>query len=364
MLEILIITVLLGVIIHSVSIKNQVERGNVIYSRAPMKEVYEPDTSVVLETVLVNKSKFPVFHLQMKEFFPLSAKVMSGADLSEIKGVKAEEKDNKITSSVYIGGRQKLKRRIRVSISRRGVYSFHGSKLLIGDILGFYQKSYDVDDESEVLILPRRIELDSVINTVINKYEEVTLRRMLIEDNMSVRGFRDYRMSDPMKTISWTQTAKSRRLITKEFDSLSDKSVSIVLDVSYIFDGDMPTYSRRQEFCISAVRTLVEHFSEQGISYTFITNALTPDRKHKYQVAYDGGRKIDALLEVLARLKIVSMLSTEDILMEASKEGHLIVFICPQRQESVLRVLNDLEHSRGITLVRLFADQEARDDAA
>ena len=68
-----------------------------------------------------------------------------------------------------------------------------------------------------------------------------------------MRGYREYTGREPMRQISWTQSAVRNELIVKQFDPVWAQSVLIVLDTEY--HGDFDRFGAQLEYLFSLTRT-------------------------------------------------------------------------------------------------------------
>lgn len=54
---------------------------------------------------------------------------------------------------------------------------------------------------------------------------------------MLIRGFREYTGREPLRSISWVQSARQSRFLVKEQENMTDLSCTILLDVECRDDG-------------------------------------------------------------------------------------------------------------------------------
>lgn len=392
MLGILILLVLTGTTLQAISVRNRLGfdlSDKIEYRRNPQSnraEVFEP---ITLETVIVNHSRIPLFQLTLDEPLPQYAMLRSmhdahgtsdsGQALSEPKngtleperggdlvldehrrvlGLIVRSDDYSLKSSVYLGGKQLLRRKTRISFTMRGTYRLDESKLLMGDFIGFTMQHLKTGNASEIVVYPAKLADAPLVDSTINYLGEIMRERTLFEDTLSTRGYRDYSSSDPMKNISWKQSARTGRLIVREFDRLSDAAVTIVLDLSYLFDGDRDNYIRLLEFCYSACRTIIEILTERGESFVFTTNAHTPDRKTVYSVT-PGRTQLSELLELLARTKSMARISTYRLLKDIETP---IIYIGLKRTAESEGRLDALRMEKHIRSHRIYAEEHVDSD--
>lgn len=403
MVGILILLVLIGLVLQSFSLRDRWGfriSESIEYSRYPKTNQTEPGEPVVLETLVVNRSRLPIFQLAIREPLPKYAVlkamnaseqaklwVQSGGDFNSDAGLFAEKNSELCTdkeksdsgvnaknlknqggrlevssdgyelkSSVYLGARQMLRRRTRIEFPMRGVYNLGKPELYHGDFIGFAMKKIKTGNSSELVVYPAKIQDDALSRSVIDYLGEVQRERTLYEDILSTRSYREYTTDDPMKRISWTQSAKSGRLIVREFDHLGDDAVTLVYDLSYVFDGDRDRYILLLEYGYSLSRTLIETLMEDGVAFSFLTNAHTPDKKEAYRIA-PGRTPLPYILEILGRTKSMALFSTHHLLRQAALENKALIYIGLTRTSETEKKLDALYSERGIRSLRIYADE-------
>lgn len=403
MLGILILLVVTGLVLQSFSLRDRWGfriSDSIEYSRHPKADHTEPGEPVELETLLINHSKLPIFQLNIREPLPKYAvlkamnasdyrklSVQSGGDFNSGAGLFAEENSElcsgkaksgtdvsaeslrnqggrlevssdgyQLSGSVYLGGRQILRRRTLIEFPMRGVYDLGKPELYHGDFIGFAMKKIKNGNSSEVVVYPEKIQDHALAQSVIDYLGEVQRERTLYEDSLSTRSYRDYTTDDPMKLISWKQSAKAGRLIVREFDRLGDDAVTLVFDLSYVFDGERNRYISLLEYGYSLSRTFIETLIENGSSFAFMTNAHTPDKKTAYRIVA-GRTPLPYLLEILGRTKSMALFSTHDLLRQAAQENKAMIYIGLTRTPEVEKNLDALYSERGIRTLRIYADE-------
>lgn len=391
MLGFFILVVILGMTLQSISMRDRLgfQIANLVeYHRSPQVRETEAGVPVVLETIITNHSRAPLFQLTISEPLPQyivlkampdtdserSAKGMNedeaelttlverggvlGIDLlNRLKRLEVQSNSYEMKSSLYISGKQRVRRKTLVEFQLRGVYTFAESELWNGDFLGLHTNLISKGNRSEIVVYPPRIKDLTAIASILDYLGEQHYDHTLYEDTLSTRSYRDYLPSDPMKYISWKQSAKRQSLVVREFDRICDDAVNIVLDISYRYTGDRTQYRSYLEYCFSAVRTLIDELHDTGTSFVFATNAFTPDRQQVYRVT-NGQMDITRLYEILGRAKNVEMIPTGHLLARVSETNRSIVFIGMSRTTENMRLLNAMKNERGIRSYCLFADEE------
>ena len=187
--------------------------------------------------------------------------------------------------------------------------------------------------------------------------EEIARKKQLLEDTISVCGYDPYTGREPMRQISWTQSAVRRELIVKRFDPVWKQSVRIVLDVQ--FHGE-PEYNQlRRELCFSIARTVCEELEQQQIGYRLITNAALSSGISCFQSEGGMGGSYRKILYALGAAKgdaVCSLHETMSIACADTARQELIVLIAARQDEKVAREVAKAKAYAGAQIVTLFAD--------
>jgi hypothetical protein len=240
--------------------------NNLKYSRSFSKSVVEIDEEFEVETTMENNKYLPVSFLQISEDYPslLSYKQ------KPLKMINVDEAANVYTMTMLPF--QRVKRRYKVSASKRGRYLCKDVTLLVGDLLGLQMYRQPLEFLHEFVVLPQKANLEEAIVSYGDYNGDVSVRRWIIEDPILTVGVRDYTGLEPQKSIHWPSSLKGGRLMVKKFDFTTDNRVMIVLNVETFKPFWMNIDHKRIEKCISMIRTIVEEFEEQGIPYGFWGN--------------------------------------------------------------------------------------------
>ncbi len=65
---------------------------------------------------------------------------------------------------------------------------------------------------------------------------DISVNRFIFEDPMLTVGFSEYTGREPMRDISWTQSARLGRMMVKNYDHTVDLSVTILLNVQSVLN--------------------------------------------------------------------------------------------------------------------------------
>ncbi len=211
---------------------------------------------------------------------------------------------------------------VRTMARRRGRFTLGPLALTSGDPLGLFRFSRSTGATSALVVTPPVVEIPDFSPPMgyLAGGEQLHLRTPYV--TTSTAGVRDYVPGDSLNRVHWLSTARTGRLISKEFelDPLAD--VWIFLDMHdevqaeadagpeqgesawgeearpWPGKGDIkvPLPRSTTEYAVTIAASLAQHFLRHDRSVGFLTYAaerefLQPDR---------GPRQLDRLMELLA----------------------------------------------------------------
>ncbi len=313
-------------------------------------KLVEPEQEFTVYTTLENRKKwFPVL-LQVQERLPLELCVLgqtqeTSRSLYQVQYYKYSQ---------YLRGSRKVVRSYQATLPARGRYALQGAALHGNDFFGVQESSMVVDGMAEVVVMPKRIE-SVALNVLIGGFlGDVSVRRFIMEDPTMYTGFRSYTGREPLRAISWSQSAKGQGTMVKQYDHTSEPSVTILLSV----EGGT---TQEMETCFSIVRTLCETLEKKGIRYDFFTNVLMVGAPRACHHTGEGlGRgHFNTILEGLGRAKYNRIESFHGLLRRAENrlgEGSSLI-VLPNCSDETDAQLARFRGKRGGVL-RVITPQE------
>ena len=230
--------------------------------RDVMVEVDEPATFV---STIENRGRLPILYVRLREFLPLDATVHGDeAWLSE--HLEQRMAAWCVEDVFSLLPRRRRTTTLSVSFPRRGRYCPGSIEVTTGDFLGQHSATRIEFTFARTVVLPPRCEEPKLLHTLGGFMGDISVRRFILEDPVLTVGFREYTGREPMKAISWPQSARLGRLVAKEYDHTTDLSVTVLLNA----EGANP---EQLEKCLSITRTVCENLEKQGVPYDLRTNA-------------------------------------------------------------------------------------------
>ena len=355
MLVFFVIVILVALALQWYSLRSAGDYRNIRYECKPSVRACEPGEPFLVHSNVSNLGRRPSPSIRIEEHFPKNLNVLEADQFN----VKMMTKEHRIyNSTVLIRGHQQVKRYLRASIDQRGEYGFSYADFHAGDFLGFHEFSYRMENDSRIVIYPPKLAHAEFLKAFTDAIDELALKKQLLEDPISVCGYRDYTGREPMRSISWTQSAARNALIVKQFDPVWQQSVVIALDTQ--LHGAFEQHIARQEFCFSIARTVAEQLEERRIGYRLVTNALIGSELSSFTSSGGKGGSFSKILYALGAARNGYVCSIEELMHEVSSGANrssMIVLISTHGDERVERALEKArENTRG-RILTLFADR-------
>ena len=232
----------------------------IAYDIKPSKTLVEVDEEFTLETTIGNAKWLPLDFLRLGEILP---EHISLSD--ETSHVEPSQRGNALVDCTYLGSHEELKRSFKASMQSRGAYFFWGATLTAGSISGLAEVTKEYHLTREIVVKPKPIE-SMKLNRQLGRFiGEHSVNIFLYEDPILTIGFRDYTEHDPMRAISWKQTARFGKLMVKKFDHTLDLTTTVLLNTEAMPD--------ELEVLLSMTRTVCDFLENAEIPYRLVSNA-------------------------------------------------------------------------------------------
>lgn len=354
----LVVLVTLGIVIEILSLKNTI--AHIDYRCIPVKYGCEPGEVFQLRTTITNYGARTIPFLKLIEILPKEIDIQNGITLEKDIGRSLS------VSVIYIRGRQKITRTQQATLPRRGLYFLAGCRLMSGDFLGIKENSRDIKQWEEIIIFPKLLK-DSKVHQILSEYYgDFSARRLYIEDPVLVNSYRDYTGREPMRSISWIQSAKKDRLMVKEFDHTQELSVTILLDVFLHWSDGIHT--EQIEYCFSLARTIAEFMEKKKVSYRLITNASNRSRNTVYAnivQAGQGARHLAMILYTLGQATSGSFSSVDqlyDMAVTNYSGESALIYVAPIKTDDRERLVYNLQKRIGSLIYPMYAASIMEED--
>ncbi len=223
----------------------------------------EPGEVVTLRYTVRNTGILPVMYggLSLRldtDFAPEEDEAfMKRYTVTDFTGVR-------ISHHFFLPPKRQFSGRVRFSVRRRGLYDLGRYYLESGDFLGLSPKVRAGDVGLRIICTAASCDVPS-IRALGGELGTFSVRRFLYDDPTMVQGYRDYSGREPLKQISWNQSAKVGRLIVRQNDYTADHAAVVIVNID-------PTSRRLMEQCLSMTSTVCRMLEQQKVPYAMQSN--------------------------------------------------------------------------------------------
>ena len=239
---------------------------------------------------------------------------------------------------------------LRSVCTRRGRFSLGPVWVTSGDPFGIFRTSRKLADQTTIVVYPKAVALPR-FGRVPGELPGGSLQGERVQfSTPNVSSVREYRPGDAFNRIHWPTTARTNRLMVREFELDPSADVWIVLDLN----GDVHTGSgleSTEEYAVTAAASLARHLLDQSRAVGLVsqTATLPADR---------GPRQAERILEVLALVQGSSPLSLAALLSaETSRfaRSSTLIVITPSTAEGWARFCQALG-GRGVRTTAVLVE--------
>lgn len=258
------------------------------------------------------------------------------------------DKTRSLASLFSIHANQKVTRVWKVSALQRGVFNIEDTTIIGADLFGTYHYSNVIRIKSEVIVLPRPIDMDAYIDRVDESQGERIVRRFILEDPFVTAGVREYTLRDSMNKVHWGITARQGQLMVRNNEATSKQSLTIILN-NQLYREQLrePIKDQRLEYAIRIAAGELDKTIKSSMPVRLLANG-TIGRGNESLITTEmwGKFHVHELMILLSRLEETytehfdkflahygtSILSTEVILITCYIEEAMISFVREKRQ--------------------------------
>ncbi|MCX7845973.1 MAG: DUF58 domain-containing protein [Dictyoglomaceae bacterium] len=354
MIYILFFLILLGILIHNISKKYILH--NISYKRELSKGIVEIGEEFTITTIIENKKLIPITFLQVIEQLPSILEYKFKIEKFIDKGYFYH------TMTFFLLPFQRVKRSYKAICNSRGRYIFGEVSLLGGDFLGLNVVSKNFFFNQEIVVLPKKIDIEKEIIPYGDYNGDISVKRWIIDDPTMIIGIKEYTGQEPAKTIHWPLSLKHGELMVKNFDFTYENNSMIILNVEcskpYWLRIDEPAI----EACISIARGIGETFHKRKIPFGLLTNALIYGLTREENTIYPslGDLHLSVFLEYLGRISYNLNWPLENIIRKYNERKFFIstyVIITPKILEEYIPYINSMKNeSNKIIVISFYPD--------
>lgn len=228
------------------------------------KTLVEPGEVNTLCFRIKSSSGLPLFFVSTAIYFEDNITVCEDEDFFRRRvtksffGTRVNQYINFVPRGQYTGS-------VKFCVSKRGIHDIGRMYVETGDFFGLRTMIESIDIDTRVICTAKLADDDSAISALGSYLGDISVRRFIFEDPNLLIGYREYTGHEPMKKISWLQTAKTGELMVKVNDYTVDINVAVVVNMEHDRSSEM-------EHCLELARTACEYLEQEKIPYAFYSN--------------------------------------------------------------------------------------------
>jgi uncharacterized protein (DUF58 family) len=274
---------------------------------------------------------------------------------------------------VHVRGRSVSEWFVETIAARRGRYHLGPMKIKSGDPFGLFPATLAVPATIDVLIYPAAVDVSGFPLPLGILSGGNIIERKTPFTTPSVTGIRDYVSGDAYNRISWAATARTGRLMVKEFDHDPSSDVWIVLDLDRTHSvratsplGIAPSRSGKwpveawldatEEYAVTIAASLTHRCLDQGRSVGLISSGA------HYEVipADRSDRQYVKILETLAIVEADGHRPLAEVLVAEARRftrQSTLIVITSSIDEAWVRMMAEITGKR-VRSAAIFVEPE------
>jgi uncharacterized protein (DUF58 family) len=276
-----------------------------------------------------------------------------------------------------LGSRRMHTWTVKTRCLQRGRFSIGPMTLTTGDPFGLFETSRQVDElgEDTIIVYPATVDVPVFAPLVGYLPGGDTMHRRTPYVTTNVSGVRDYAPGDSFNRIHWPSTARTGRLISKEFELDPTADVWLFLDLERAAQAEL-VWARLEaqreprlpwepgpaltlmpstvEYGVTIVASLAKHFIARDRAVGFIAYSY-----HREVIPADRGeRQLTKILETLAVIRAEGRLPLAEILTAEGthlRRNTTAIIVTSTDQKYWIAAARDLTQ-RGIKSIAVLID--------
>lgn len=283
-------------------------------------EASEGDTVYLTETI-VNRKLLPL------PWAKAELTTHSALDFAAAQSAVSEE-TRFVSSCFSLMPYQRIERKWKVKLTRRGIFSVSRAVLVLTDLFGTGELSEPMDDAyAEITVLPAVKPVDALPIPADAVSGDFLRSRMLIPDRFAVCGIRQYMQGDALRDISRTASARTEQPMVWQYQETVSPSLTVILLMNTReWDADAVSDRARFEDAVRVCAAYVWQTAQMKIPLRFCANTVIGDMPVCGQFSAGEGAAL-AVLRTLAALPYTIAEKPERMVQRIAAEGASAVLV-------------------------------------
>ena len=223
----------------------------------------EPGETVTLRYTVRNTGIFPILYAGLSLRLDNAFRPEEDEEFMR-RHVVTDFVGTKVSHNFFLAPKRQFSGKLRFSVRQRGLYDLGKYYLEFGDFLGLKPQLRSGNMDLRIICTAARCETPA-IRALGGELGNISVRRFLYDDPTMVLGYREYSGREPLKQISWKQSAKAGRLIVRQNDFTTDRTAVVLVNID-------PTNRRLAEQCLSMTSSVCQQLEKEKIPYAMMSN--------------------------------------------------------------------------------------------
>lgn len=228
----------------------------------------------------------------------------------------------------------------RTTPMRRGYYHFGRTSYQTEDVFGIFKHEGNLELPASFGVTPHTIRINEwkQYHRLIKGLHQHSATTRAMRETTQLNGVREYHHGDRLSRIHWNATARTGQFKSKEFEKEALPKSVLVLDRSRM------VYKTEQQFelAVSITASLLEFASQRDLAVGLLS---VGEKTVFFEPSYSAAQ-YRTMLHHLIDVEADSPHSIESVLqgyVNGFSAGTLLVFITPQYQEPIDRLMDWIE---------------------
>lgn len=274
-----------------------------------------------------------------------------------------------VSQVIHLPPKQPYVWRVRTRCTQRGKFTIGPLMLRGGDPFGLFPAERVIPQVTDLLVYPATVDVSAFAVSVGELPGGAATQRRTHYVTPNASGVREYMFGDSFNRIAWSTTARTGRMMVKEFELDPTTDIWVLLDLYHgshvVAPPPQPGVPEpldewavsTEETAVTVAASVMQHFLEQGRNVGLVargahTEILNTDR---------GERQTLKMLESLAVIHadgstdLGEVLSTETVRFGRSS---VVVIITPASDDAWVSALMSTVY-RGVKAATIIVDPES-----
>jgi uncharacterized protein (DUF58 family) len=255
--------------------------------------------------------------------------------------------------AINLPARERRTWRVKTPCTRRGRFSLGPLTVVASDPVGLFRREKQIAGSGSLLVYPRTVPLPNFTlpGGELSGESRIKTRTHAITPNAA--GIREYAPGDSFNRIHWPSTARTGRMMVKEFELDPSSEVWLVIDMQrdvQLGEGAEST----EEYAVTIAASIGRRLIETNRSVGLIAYGATHEVVHTDR----GDRQLQKLLETLALVTASGRVPLAEVIAaESTRFGRnsTLVVITPSTDETWVQSLQNQTH-RGVRAVAILLE--------